>query len=215
MTITPIQYPMYNKSLNFVVPQCVQKCTCPQQTFATVPFAPYDSICNPYPFDPNWQDKIYAPVLHITGTDVQGTENMLYQQNNIEGLLNFGANKQMKDIYPQIKDNPDFKELLGSKYYQNGAGFINLLDTIAYLKFKREENLRPFPVLVDFPHPRPDYSKYDTTDYLIILNNFVKSDKLSDDLKRYYLIRESKNIDSYYNKMDLVPISADPVAPIL
>ena len=220
MTILPIQYPIYQQP-NYYQP-FIQPCiyqpqiVVPQPQF-NLPAPPIYPEYDIYSHDPNELDKFYSPVICFDNAEADIRKNLLYSQNKIQELLDFGANRQMKNIYPKIKDNTDFKELLNSKYYKNGIGFINLLDTIAYVKFRRDEKLKPvnIPANIGFNPDTTDYRKYDTADYLRILNNFVKSDKISDDLKRYYIAKESKNLYAYYDKMDKISESNDIVSTIL
>ena len=225
MIISPIQYPVYQQP-NFYQ-QYAQPCVYPPQIVVPQPQFIPQPIVTPappiypeydiYSHDPNKLDKVYSPVVCLDSAEADIRKNLLYSQNKIQELLEFGANKQMKDMYPKIKDNKDFKDLLNSEHYQNGVGFINLLDTIAYVKFLREEKLRPInlPANIGYNLDTTDYKKYDTADYLRILNNFVKSDKISDDLKRYYIAKESKNLSAYYNRMDKISESNDVVSTIL
>lgn len=224
MTISPIQYPIYQQP-NYFQP-FIQPCIYQPQIVAPLPqfnppVQPIYPQYNIYSQNNYEQDNYYPHPFYSPSADSDAKKNLLYAQNNIQGLLDFAANKPMKDMYPQVKDNADFKELLTSKYYQNGVGFINLLDTISYLKYTREKELQPKQPIpgchVDdfFKNLRTDYSKYDTADYLRILNNFVKSDKISDDLKRYYIAKESKNLSAYYDRMDKISESNDIVNTIL
>ena len=219
MTILPIQthiyqYPNYQP---FIQPCIYQpQIVAPLPQF-NPPVSPVYSEFNICSNNPSELDKVYSPVVCFDSAGADIRKNSLYSQNKIPELLDFYANRQMKNIYPKIKDNTDFKELLKSKYYQNGVGFINLLDTIAYVKFIREEKLRPvnIPANIGFNPNTTNYSKYDTADYLRILNDFVKSDKISDDLKRYYIAKESKNLSAYYDRMDKISESSDIVRTIL
>lgn len=224
MTISPIQYPIYQQP-NYFQPVApfypYQQGFAEKQSSVIYPMIPYPPAeCPSYDInttDSYDRDKYYSPPVYSDYVNADIRKNLLYSQNNIQGLLDFGANKQMKEIYPKIKDNTDFKELLNSRYYQNGTGFINLLDTIAYIKFKRDKKLQPvnLPANIGFNPDTTDYKKYGTEDYLRILNNFVKSDKISDDLKRYYIAKESKNLSAYYDRMDKISESNDIVSTIL
>ena len=48
-------------------------------------------------------------------------------------------------------------------------------------------------------------------DYLKMLNNFIKNGKISDDLKQYFLYKESDKLDVYYTKLDKLDKAENPL----
>ena len=48
-------------------------------------------------------------------------------------------------------------------------------------------------------------------DFLKMLNNFCKNDKISDDLKQYFLQMKADKIDLYYTKLNKLSTSSNPL----
>ena len=44
-----------------------------------------------------------------------------------------------------------------------------------------------------------------------MLNNFIKNGKISDDLKQYFLYKESDKLDVYYTKLDKLDKAENPL----
>jgi len=48
-------------------------------------------------------------------------------------------------------------------------------------------------------------------DFLKMLNKFCKNDKISDDLKQYFLQMKADKIDLYYTKLNKLSDSSNPL----
>lgn len=115
-------------------------------------------------------------------------------------------------IKQSINNNQDYLELKDNKFFKN----INIPYLMSNLKRDRDYkiaiNYDPYPRMpiagtcTDWFTPKTivDYKKYDIPDYLKILNNFVKNDKISADLKEYYISKESNKLENYYTKLDKI-----------
>lgn len=123
-------------------------------------------------------------------------------------------------LYNKIKDNNDFKELNNSKYFSGGEGFVKILDILLFLQKEREKEINslftPAPYGVAAQKTIfADWKKYDTQDYLRMLNNFVKNPNASDDLKKYYLATKAKDIYQYYGKLDTLQNTSNVVDKLI
>lgn len=132
------------------------------------------------------------------------------QYPNQQPVVNNPAIYNENAVYPQIKDDKNFQELSNSKFFKG----YNLGYLMASLKNDREikitTNYNPYQSpygIVDYFYmpPKIDYKKYDISDYLKQLNGFVKFDKISDDLKQYYLQQNVGKLEIYYTKLDKIP----------
>ena len=142
---------------------------------------------------------------------------MLYERGKLEQLAKYGSFTNCGNIYNEIKDNSDFKELINSQYFKSPEGFVRIINNLNNLKIKRQQKLSYYynPAYQKYYNanmnkPIP-YEKYDMKDYLKILNDFSKNNKISDDLKQYFLYMKSDNIDLYYTKLDKLAESQNPM----
>lgn len=153
--------------------------------------------------------KIYYPDLTDDEFNISDSERnaLLYKRGKFEQLAKYGTYQNCGDTYNRVKDNPDFKELVSSKYLNNSQGFVRLINNLNSLESQRQEKLAVYPVQyygvnVQMVKPSIEYQKYDMKDYLKFLNNFVKNKNISDDLKVYFLYMKSNKLDLYYTKLN-------------
>ncbi len=138
---------------------------------------------------------------------------VLYERGKLLQIAKYGSNINCEQTYNHIKNNPDFKELSASKYYNNPEGFVGLVGTIDSLNKQRQEKLWQYTYnspyyLPIYSKPIP-YEKYNTNDYLRLLNNFTKNEHLSDDLKQYFLSMKADKLDVYYTRLDKLQNNKD------
>ena len=141
--------------------------------------------------------------------------DMLYNAGKLEQLAKYGSNTNCGSTYNKVKDNNDFKELINSKYLNNTNGFVRIINNLNSLDLQRQQKLTYYPPLYGvnvIKNYTLDYQKYDMNDYLRMLNNFTKNNKISDDLKQYFLYMESDKLDLYYTKLDRLENAQNPVA---
>lgn len=143
---------------------------------------------------------------------------MLYKQGKLEQLAKYGTYTNCGLTYNKLKDNNDFKELINSKYLNNTKGFVCLINNLNSLEIQRHEKLSHsfYPNYSLFYNNSIQkniisYEKYNLNDYVRILNNFIKNDKLSDDLKQYFLYFKSDKLDLYYTKLDNLENKSNPL----
>lgn len=131
---------------------------------------------------------------------------VLFERGKLLQLAKYGTNTNCEQTYNYIKNNPDFKELSKSKYYNNPEGFVSLISAMDSLTKQRQEKLAMYNYSSQYYLPiysKPiSYEKYNTNDYLRLLNNFTKNEHLSDDLKQYFLSTKADKIDIYYTHLD-------------
>lgn len=141
----------------------------------------------------------------------------LYKNGKLEQLAKYGTDTNCGGIYNRIKDNQDFKELINSKYLNTANGFVRIINNLNTLEEKRQEKLKynpnsyPSPYYVNVMKLPFNYYDYDMPDYLRMLNDFSKNEKLSDDLKQYYLFMKSDNLELYYTKLNKLNNSNNPI----
>ena len=164
--------------------------------------------------------KIYYPDLtkeeFTASNDVRN--EMLYKAGKLEQLAKYGTYTNCGLTYNKVKDNMDFKELIKSKYFNNVQGFVKIVNVLNNLEIQRQQKLTYYPQIngVNIQKmPTLEYQKYDTTDYLRMLNNFTKNDKISDDLKQYILYKESDKLDLYYTTLDKLENNPNPMSVLL
>lgn len=136
----------------------------------------------------------------------ENQNKVLFERGKLLQLAKYGSNVNCEQTYNQIRNNPDFKELSASKYYNSPDGFIGLVNTMDSLSKQRQEKLAMYgyssPYYLPI-YPKPiSYEKYNTNDYLKLLNNFTKNEHLSDDLKQYFLSMKADKLDVYYTRLD-------------
>ena len=144
--------------------------------------------------------------------------DMLYNAGKLEQLAKYGSNTNCGSTYNKVKDNNDFKELINSKYLNNTNGFVRIINNLNSLDLQRQQKLTYYPPLYGvnvIKNYTLDYQKYDMSDYLRMLNNFTKNNKISDDLKQYFLYMESDKLDLYYTKLDKLENAQNPVLFLL
>lgn len=147
------------------------------------------------------------------GLDTQTQNELLYKRNKLQQLAKYGTYINCENTYNRIKDNPDFKELISSKYLNNAQGFVQLVSSMASLEQQRTVKfLPPYLSNANYIYARPiPYEKYNINDYLRLLNTFIKNPKISDDLKQYFLAMKTDKIDVYYTRLDKLNTSSDPL----
>ncbi|MBQ8634840.1 hypothetical protein IJ425_01635, partial [bacterium] len=93
-------------------------------------------------------------------------------------------------------------------------GFVKIINNLNSLEVQRQKKLMPKPPMYGINAiqlPSLPYHKYGLNDYVRILNNFIKNDKISDDLKQYILYKESDRLDLYYTKLDVLDKAQYPL----
>ena len=139
---------------------------------------------------------------------------MLYKSGKLEQLAKYGSWVNYGDTYNRIKDNDNFKEILNSKYLNSAKGFMRIMKNLNNLEEQRQKKMIPIPQIYGINIqllPTLPYQKYDMNDYLKMLNNFIKNGKISDDLKQYFLYKESDKLDVYYTKLDKLDKAENPL----
>lgn len=139
---------------------------------------------------------------------------MLYKAGKLEQLAKYGSWANYGGTFDKIKNNNDFKELINSKYLNSPKGFMRIMKNLNSLEEQRQKKLMPTPQIYGINIqrlPSLPYHKYDMDDYIKMLNNFIKNDKISDDLKQYFLYKESDKLDVYYTKLDELNIAENPL----
>ena len=192
-----------------------------------IPLNPYQQANVFYPAPPvNVADELNK--VHITyypdltkeefNASQSVRNDMLYNAGKLEQLAKYGSNTNCGSIYNKVKDNDDFKELINSKYLNNTNGFVRIINNLNSLDLQRQQKLTYYPPLYGvnvIKNYTLDYQKYDMSDYLRMLNNFTKNNKISDDLKQYFLYMESDKLDLYYTKLDKLENAQNPVLFLL
>ena len=164
--------------------------------------------------------KIYYPDL--TQEEFKASNDlrneMLYKSGKLEQLAKYGTYTNCGLIYNKVKDNNDFKELINSKYFNNPQGFVKIINNLNNLEIQRQQKLTYYSPIYGInvqKMPTINYQKYDINDYLRMLNNFAKNNKLSDDLKQYILYKESDKLDLYYTTLDNIENNPNPMSVLL
>lgn len=150
--------------------------------------------------------------------DTRKRNELLFNRNKLDLLAKYGndfCNVNGESVYKTYKNNKDFLEIKNSKYFNNAQGFTNLVRTMAVLdKDLKEKSLFPYEYnqqyLANYCRPIA-YEKYNMNDFLKMLNNFCKNDKISDDLKQYFLQMKADKIDLYYTKLNKLSTSSNPL----
>lgn len=147
------------------------------------------------------------------GLDTKTQNELLYKRNKLRQLAKYGTYINCETTYNKIKNNPDFKELISSKYLNNAQGFIHLVSSMAVLEKQRAEKfVHPYLSNANIIYSSPiHYEKYNINDYLQLLNTFIKNPKISDDLKQYFLAMKTDKLDVYYTRLDRLNTSPDPI----
>ena len=160
--------------------------------------------------------KTYYPDL--TNEEFNAPESvrneMLYKSGKLEQLAKYGSWTNCGLIYNAIKNNNDFKELINSKYLNDSKGFVLIMKNLNSLENQRQKNLTYYPPMYGIniqQVPLINYSQYNINDYLRMLNNFTKNNKISDDLKKYFLYKESDKLDLYYTKLNILDNIENPL----
>lgn len=152
--------------------------------------------------------------------DNEQRNELLFKEGKFLQLAKYGTDTNCEQIYNSIKDNADFKDLSGSKYYNNAKGFVKLVNAMDSLTKQRKKELSwlqndsPY-CLASYSAPAHEYQKYDVNDYLKMLNNFAKNKYLSDDLKQYVLSNDVDKLDLYYSKLDKLQNNADDIKVLI
>ena len=148
--------------------------------------------------------------------DTQKRNELLFNRNKLDLLAKYGnCNINAEGVYKNYKNNKDFLEMKNSKYFNNAQGFTNLVRVMAVLdKDLKEKALFPYEYnqqyLANYYRPIA-YEKYNMNDFLKMLNEFCKNDKISDDLKQYFLQMKADKIDLYYTKLNRLSVSSNPL----
>ena len=164
--------------------------------------------------------KIYYPDLTQEEFNASNDlrNEMLYKSGKLEQLAKYGTYTNCGLIYNKVKDNNDFKELINSKYFNNPQGFVKIINNLNNLEIQRQQKLTYYSPIYGInvqKMPTINYQKYDINDYLRMLNNFAKNNKLSDDLKQYILYKESDKLDLYYTTLDNIENNPNPMSVLL
>lgn len=150
--------------------------------------------------------------------DTQKRNELLFSRNKLDLLAKYGndfCNINAEGVYKNYKNNKDFLEMKNSKYFNNAQGFTNLVRVMAVLdKDLKEKALFPYEYnqqyLANYYRPIA-YEKYNMNNFLKMLNDFCKNNKISDDLKQYFLQMKADKIDLYYTKLNRLSASSNPV----
>ena len=150
--------------------------------------------------------------------DTQKRNELLFSRNKLDLLAKYGndfCNINAEGVYKNYKNNKDFLEMKNSKYFNNAQGFTNLVRVMAVLdKDLKEKTLLSYEYnqqyLANYYRPIA-YEKYNMNDFLKMLNEFCKNDKISDDLKQYFLQMKADKIDLYYTKLNRLSVSSNPL----
>ena len=153
---------------------------------------------------------------HILNTKKRN--ELLFSRNKLDLLAKYGndfCNINAEDVYKNYKNNKDFLEMKNSKYFNNAQGFTNLVRVMAVLdKDLKAKSSFPYEYnqqyLANYYRPIA-YEKYNMNDFLKMLNNFCQNDKISDDLKQYFLQIKADKIDLYYTKLNRLSNSSNPL----
>ena len=184
----------------------------------------YDRLNNLMNTDMNQIHSKYYPDLTNDefSADVQTRNKLLYERGKLEQLAKYGDWTNCGILYNKIKGNNDFKEIINSKYIDNSQIFVRLINNLNSLEHQRQEKFRPYNYTFLYGGfyynsvQRPiAYEKYKMNDYLKILNDFIKNDKISDDLKQYFISMKSDKIDLYYTKLDKLNLSDNPMEVLM
>lgn len=150
--------------------------------------------------------------------DTQKRNELLFNRNKLDLLAKYGndfCNINAEGVYKNYKNNKDFLEMKNSKYFNNAQGFTNLVRVMAVLdKDLKEKALFPYEYNQQYlaSYYRPiAYEKYNMNNFLKMLNDFCKNNKISDDLKQYFLQMKADKIDLYYTKLNRLSASSNPV----
>lgn len=184
----------------------------------------YDRLNNLMNTDMNQIHSMYYPDLTNDefNANMQTRNKLLYERGKLEQLAKYGDRTNCGILYNKIKGNQDFKEIINSKYIDNPQMFVRLINNLNSLEHQRQEKFIPY----NYPYmyggiyynsvQRPiDYNKYNMNDYLKMLNDFIKNDKISDDLKQYFISMKSDKIDLYYSKLDKLNLSDNPMEVLM
>lgn len=150
--------------------------------------------------------------------DTQKRNELLFSRKKLDLLAKYGndfCNINAEGVYKNYKNNKDFLEMKNSKYFNNAQGFTNLVRVMAVLdKDLKEKTLLSYEYnqqyLANYYRPIA-YEKYNMNDFLKMLNEFCKNDKISDDLKQYFLQMKADKIDLYYTKLNRLSVSSNPL----
>lgn len=150
--------------------------------------------------------------------DTQKRNELLFNRNKLDLLAKYGndfCNINAEGVYKNYKNNKDFLEMKNSKYFNNAQGFTNLVRVMAVLdKDLKEKALFPYEYNQQYlaSYYRPiAYEKYNMNNFLKMLNDFCKNNKISDDLKQYFLQMKADKIDLYYTKLNRLSASPNSV----
>jgi len=138
---------------------------------------------------------------------------LLFSRKKFLQLAKYGTLTNCEYTYNKIRDNPDFKELANSKYFNSANGFVKLVSSMSSLERQRVERLTvPSIPNANIIYVKPfPYEKYNINDYLRLLNEFAKNSKISEDLKQYFLMMKADKIDVYYSRLDKLSTSSNPI----
>ena len=149
--------------------------------------------------------------------DTLTRNKILYERGKLEQLAKYGDWTNCGNIYNRIKDNTDFKDIINSKYVNTPQTFVRLINNLNSLELQRQEkfiiyNYPAYNALYVNSAQRPiAYEKYNMNDYLKMLNNFLSNDKISDDLKQYFICMKSDKLDLYYTRLDKLSGTNNPM----
>lgn len=161
---------------------------------------------------------------------------VLFQKGKLMELARCGSDVNCEVSYKILKDNKDFNELLNSKLFSScefdkHKAFVKLINLMENLRVQREDILiKDYKEFAKrhknqtdctpgyIPAPSYAYSEYevaDIEDYAKYLNEFVKNEKLSDDLKEYYIATQADKLDTYYYHLNFLRDGSRKIMDVL
>lgn len=163
--------------------------------------------------DKDFRQKYYPDLTDFEYNMQQPQRNeYFYQNGRFEQLAKYGTFTNCGETYNKVKDNQNFKELINSKYLNSAQGFVKIINNLKKLEENRAAIFKPNPyAIVDYAIPPQEYAKLDMPDYLRMLNDFIKNEKLSDDIKKYFIYKKSDDLNFYYKTLAKLNKSENPI----
>ena len=149
----------------------------------------------------------------------------LYNKGEIDRVFDQIPDRgEQKQVYLRYKDNPDFKELQSTKYYNGLDGLKSLVFNVSVLEDQKNDAIQScsnpnfyYSPIIPNVNDAPELAKAQISDCLKNLNKFLKSN-CSDDLKDYIVATKSHNLKFYVNnlsKIDQVPQTKEGILGML
>lgn len=135
---------------------------------------------------------------------------VLFEKGKLLELSRCGSDTNCEVAYTILKDNEDFNELLNSKFFSKQSDkaevFVKLVNIMESLRKQRENRLINDYLKFYYSNCLVlTYSNYELSNigcYANYLNNFVKNEHLSDDLKEYYIDTQADKLEVYNSRLD-------------